>query len=55
MDLGYANTVYGDLFQVPFFSQNGSCYTPFSYPEVREAAALIKSAGGICIGASVRL
>ena len=43
MDLGYANTVYGDLFQ-ELLSPHGSCYTPFSYPEVREAAALIKSA-----------
>ena len=48
MDLGYANTVYGDLFQ-ELLSPHGSCYTPFSYPEVREAAALIKSAGGICV------
>lgn len=48
MDLGYADSIYGDLYH-QILSSSGSCYVPRPYPDVREAAKLIRVAGGISV------
>lgn len=49
MEAGYADSLYGDVFQ-KLFSGNGGCaYTPIEYPDVREVISLIRSAGGLAV------
>ncbi|MEM1484090.1 PHP domain-containing protein [Oscillospiraceae bacterium PP1C4] len=48
MDLGYADSIYGPLFQ-RLLGSKGSCFVPHVYADVWETAALIKSAGGVCV------
>ena len=49
MDLGYADCIYGDLFQELLSPKRGSCFVPRTYIDVLEAVQIIKSAGGICV------
>ncbi|MGI5967065.1 MULTISPECIES: PHP domain-containing protein [Anaerotruncus] len=48
IDLGYTNEIYGKLFK-ELLGPQGSCYVRHEYPDVWEAAKLIRSAGGICV------
>ena len=48
MDLGYADSIYGSLYH-QILGSKGSCYVPHSYPDVRDAAKLIRIAGGVCV------
>lgn len=47
-DLGYTNTAIGSLME-SLISSKGSCYVPSSYPATKEAAEVIKAAGGIAV------
>lgn len=48
VDLGYADSIYGTLFQ-QLLGSHGSCFVPHEYADVRETAQLIKSAGAVCV------
>lgn len=48
-DLGYAESLYGSLFRQLLAEKTGSCFVPHAYPDVWEAAKLVKSAGGVCV------
>lgn len=49
MEAGYADSLYGDVYQ-KLFSANGGCaYVPIEYPDVYEVIDLIRSAGGLVV------
>ncbi len=48
-DLGYADGVYGTLYQKLLGPKTGICFVPHEYEDVWEVAKQIKSAGGICV------
>ncbi|EOS63897.1 MULTISPECIES: PHP domain-containing protein [unclassified Anaerotruncus] len=48
-DLGYTESLYGDLYRELLLGPDGSCFVRQEYPDVHEIAGLIRSAGGICI------
>ena len=55
MDLGYTNTIYGDLFHQLFDSKVGLCYEVVEYPDVYQVLNLIHSAHGIACLAHPRV
>ena len=49
MDAGHADSIYGAVYDKLFSPESGCAYVPVEYPEVREAAQLIRSAGGLVV------
>lgn len=49
MDAGYADSIYGDLYQKLFSPEHGLAYVGQEYPETRDVFQLIHSAGGIAV------
>lgn len=48
MDLGYDSQVYGKL-NDQIFGEGGTCRVKFTYPEIDEALAVVRDAGGIAV------
>lgn len=46
MDAGYADSIYGELYQKLFSPETGSALVEPEYPDVKEVLELIHSAGG---------
>ena len=49
MDAGYADSIYGELYQKLFSPETGSALVEPEYPDVKEVLELIHSAGGIAV------
>ena len=49
MDAGYADSLYGAVYEELFAYQKGIAYVEVSYPEVKESINLIRSAGGVAV------
>ncbi len=49
MDAGYADSLFGDVFNKLFNRQTGSAYVAIDYPSVNEVIELIHSAGGLAV------
>lgn len=49
MDAGYADSIYGELFDKLFAPGTGSALVEPEYPETREVLDLIHSAGGVAV------
>jgi predicted metal-dependent phosphoesterase TrpH len=49
MDAGYADSIYGELYDKLFSPESGSALVPVEYPDTREVLELIHSAGGIAV------
>lgn len=49
MDLGYTDRIFGELFDQLFDRHNGICRVEMEYADIREAAQLAKSAGGVVV------
>lgn len=49
MDAGYADSIYGELFQKLFNSKTGIAYENVEYPEVRDIIGKIHDAGGVAV------
>ena len=49
MDAGYANSIFGDVYEKLFNRENGCAYVSIDYPDVREVIDLIHSAGGLAV------
>ncbi len=49
MDAGYADSIYGELYDKLFSPESGSALVPVEYPDPREVLELIHSAGGIAV------
>ena len=49
MDAGYADSVYGSLYQKLFSSMGGLCYCPVEYPDVHQVIREIHGAGGLAV------
>lgn len=49
MDAGYADSIYGELYQKLFAPGQGAAYIEQEYPETREVLELIHSAGGVAV------
>ncbi len=49
MDAGYADSIYGDLYDKLFSPDQGSARVEVEYPDTREVLELIHSAGGIAV------
>ena len=49
MDAGYADSIYGELYQKLFSPETGSALVEPEYPETREVLELIHSAGGVAV------
>ncbi len=49
MDAGYADSIYGELYQKLFSPGSGVAWAEPEYPEVKEVLELIHSAGGIAV------
>lgn len=49
MDAGYADAVYGDLYNKLFASDKGAVHYDIDYPDVRDVLAAIHDAGGIAV------
>ncbi len=47
-DMGYTNTVLGP-FMDSLIGKKGSCYTPIQYPDVYDALAHMRKAGGVTV------
>ena len=49
MEAGYADGIYGDVYQKLFAPIGGCAYVPIEYPDVYEVIDLIRSAGGLVV------
>lgn len=49
MDAGYAEEMYGEVYRKLFDPENGLVYEAIRYPEVKDAAACIRRAGGLAV------
>ena len=49
MDAGYADSIFGDVYQKLFNKENGCARVEIEYPDVREVIDLIHSAGGVAV------
>jgi predicted metal-dependent phosphoesterase TrpH len=49
MDAGYADSIYGELYDKLFSPQSGSALVQPEYPDFREVLELIHSSGGIAV------
>lgn len=49
MHAGYANTVFGPLYDRLFSRNGGSCYVEPEYPDVHEVLKLLQSAGAVTV------
>ena len=49
MDAGYADAIYGDLYDKLFTPKSGSVIIETEYPDTREVLDLIHSAGGVAV------
>lgn len=49
IDAGYAGEFYGELYARLFDPEEGEAYFSLEYPDVREAIALIREAGGVAV------
>lgn len=49
MDAGYANSIYGPVYDKLFSKESGCIQTKVDYPDTREALDMIHSAGGIAV------
>lgn len=49
MDAGYADSVYGELYDKLFSPEQGTAYISPEYPDFREVLELIHSSGGIAV------
>lgn len=49
MDAGYADSIFGPVFQKLFHPRCGLAYSPVSYPEVHDVIAQIHAAGGLAV------
>lgn len=49
MDAGYADSIYGELYDKLFSPEQGSALVEADYPDTREVVELIHSAGGIAV------
>lgn len=49
MDAGYADSIYGPVYDKLFAKETGSIQTRVDYPDTREALDLIYSAGGVAV------
>lgn len=49
MDAGYADEIYGSVFQKLFNSRTGLAYCPVGYPDVHEVIAQAHEAGGVAV------
>lgn len=49
MDAGHTDSIYGEVYDKLFSPEGGCAYVRMEYPDVREAALLIRSAGGLVV------
>lgn len=49
MDAGHTDSIYGEVYDKLFSPEGGCAYVRMEYPDVREAAQLIRSAGGLAV------
>ncbi len=49
MDAGYANGIYGDVYEKLFNDKTGCAFVNLAYPSVKEVIELIHSAGGLTV------
>lgn len=49
MDAGYADSIFGELYQKLFSPEQGTALVEPEYPDMREVVELIHSAGGIAV------
>lgn len=49
MDAGYADSIFGPVFQKLFHPRCGLAYSPISYPDVYEVITQIHNAGGLAV------
>lgn len=49
MDAGYADSIYGDLYDRLFAPGEGIAYVPVKYPETRDVIRQIHEAGGLAV------
>ena len=49
MECGYADSIYGEVYDKLFAYQKGCAFAPVEYPDVREIIDLIHSAGGLAV------
>lgn len=49
MEAGYADSIYGEVYDKLFSKENGCIQTQVDYPDTREVLELIHSAGGIAV------
>ena len=49
IESGYADSIYGDVYQKLFSHDGGRAFVAYDYPDVRDIIELIHSAGGIAV------
>ncbi len=49
MDAGHTDAIYGEVYDKLFSPETGCAYVAMEYPDVREVAELIHSAGGLAV------